>query len=328
MARILLFPVILFLSVSSMLAWSAAGHKIVASIAFRQLSQEEQLRVIELLKGHPRFAEDFEDLIPASVVNDGESAIHEWHFQQASIWPDRARGFSGALRSQFHRSSWHFINVPHFLSGADLLAMEGQLGVNLSLDPLETLDGSFNIVQIIRYARTALRQENADDEEKGLMLAWLFHNIGDLHQPLHSTALFSQVLFAGGDRGGNLVTTRQAGNLHSLWDRFPGGSIQFRTARNRALLLLNDEELAAIGEEAALELNEEDWLNGSHLLAITVVYDAEVAAHLRTHELAADDLERLDLSDGYLSAGGGISNRQLIKAGFRLGAVLREIVAE
>jgi len=33
------------------------------------------------------------------------------------------------------------------------------------------------------------------------MLTWLFHLIGDIHQPLHSTALFSTKLFPEGDRG-------------------------------------------------------------------------------------------------------------------------------
>jgi len=42
---------------SAGLAWSAAAHKIIASIAFRQLSRDEQVRVVAILKQHPRFDE-------------------------------------------------------------------------------------------------------------------------------------------------------------------------------------------------------------------------------------------------------------------------------
>jgi hypothetical protein len=37
----------------------ARGHKIVASIAFRQLSPDKQKKVVALLKKHPRFEDDF-----------------------------------------------------------------------------------------------------------------------------------------------------------------------------------------------------------------------------------------------------------------------------
>ena len=52
---------------SPALAWNATGHKIIASIAFRQLTVGEQVAVVSVLKRHPRFAEDFADQMPDDV---------------------------------------------------------------------------------------------------------------------------------------------------------------------------------------------------------------------------------------------------------------------
>jgi hypothetical protein len=98
---------------------------------------------------------------------------------------------------------------------------------------------------------------------KAIMLAWLVHVVGDIHQPLHSSALFSQNLFPKEDHGGNSILTKQHGNLHSLWDGFPGGKVLFKTAHQRALKLMADSELATLGAKAAEQLDEQDWLKES-----------------------------------------------------------------
>jgi hypothetical protein len=68
-----------------------------------------------------------------------------------------------------------------------------------------------------------------------VILAWLFHDVGDIHQPLHSTALFSLRLFREGDCGGNLIKTFQAFNLHAVWDQFPGRGDGYQESRNKAI---------------------------------------------------------------------------------------------
>src|SRR3954447_5650001 len=83
-------------------AWSEAGHRIIASIAFRQLTPDEQGNLVAILKMHPRYHEDFE------AKSKSEAAEFEWLFQQAAIWPDMARSFSGDARKEFNRPSWHY----------------------------------------------------------------------------------------------------------------------------------------------------------------------------------------------------------------------------
>jgi S1/P1 Nuclease len=51
-----------------------------------------------------------------------------------------------------------------------------------------------------------------DGERKAIALAWLFHLVGDIHQPLHTAQLFTTE-YPQGDRGGNEICVRvtQAG---------------------------------------------------------------------------------------------------------------------
>lgn len=56
--------------------------------------------------------------------------------------------------------------------------------------------------------------------EKSMMLRYLIHVLGDIHQPLHASALFNEV-FKDGDQGGNLFLIKynsEIGNLHKLFD--------------------------------------------------------------------------------------------------------------
>jgi hypothetical protein len=55
-----------------------------------------------------------------------------------------------------------------------------------------------------------------------MAIAWLFHLIGDVHQPLHTAQFFTRE-FPDGDRGGNEICVLVAAdrtplNLHALWD--------------------------------------------------------------------------------------------------------------
>src|SRR5262249_53054503 len=143
---------------------------------------------------------------------------------------------------------------------------------------------SMNAIQTIRLARKMLVDPDVSKPDKALMLSWLFHVVGDIHQPLHSTNMFSQKLFPEGDRGGDNIPTRQRGNLHSLWDGFLGGKAALREANQDALKLLAVAELARAGEASATVLDEKVWLEESRKFAIEGAYSAEVTAHLRSGE--------------------------------------------
>src|SRR5690349_2587040 len=107
-------------------AWSGGGHKVTALIAWRQMDEPSRGRVVEILKSHPRWQEDFAAEMPAEIANGTESERQRWIFAQAAIWPDKIRRLP-----EFHRSTWHYINEPVFLSELDSAALTGHLEVNV-----------------------------------------------------------------------------------------------------------------------------------------------------------------------------------------------------
>jgi S1/P1 nuclease len=319
---------ILWLAVSPALAWSLSGHKITASIACRQLTPDQQAKIVANLKRHPRFTADFSDEMPAEVRGGDEAAQNEWIFQQAAIWPDFIR--SGAPeKTAFSRPQWHYINLPIFLNEASRAALEGNLPtINVAKNPpadatLETQH--MNILQALGFARKQLERNDLTPQDRGVLTAWAFHLVGDIHQPLHSSTLVSQKLFPEGDRGGNSIKLKQGYNLHALWDGFPGEAMEFRVARNRGIEYAQDPNWRAVGKPAAQQLSESQWLAESEQIARTVGYDNEILAVLSKLEAAGQQPVDLELRERYLKTAGPVAERRLVEAGYRLGAVLKQI---
>ena len=85
-----------------------------------------------------------------------------------------------------------------------------------------------------------------DPERKAIALAWLFHLVGDIHQPLHTAQLFT-VDYPQGDRGGNeicvqVTQTGQPMDLHRFWDGVITSSSNLTRLRNEATALRNRQE--------------------------------------------------------------------------------------
>jgi hypothetical protein len=324
MRRFLLTVALVFCLTAPAFAWSAAGHKFVASIAFARLTPAEREKVIEILREHPRFKQDFLDKLPDEAKVD--SAKNEFHFQEAAIWPDVVRGFRGD-DAKYNHGTWHYINVPSFLNESDKATLDGKLTeVNFSLVSPEKPVEKMNAIQTLKVSRKMLADKNTSPEDKAIHLAWLFHLVGDIHQPLHSTAMFSPRLFPLGDRGGNSVLTVQRRNLHSLWDGLPGNEAKLQAAHNEAAKLIADADLSKLGETAAIQLDEETWMNESRELAVNFVYSPDLLNYVRKVEQEGSDLKPFEFDEGYLRAGGKICDKRVVQAGYRLAAVLKQIV--
>jgi hypothetical protein len=308
-------------------AWWEAGHMITGSIAFRRLTPEQRERVLAILRAHPRWSEDFEQKMP-EVVRAGDAADHaEWFFLQATLWADLARDFPADEKARYNRPTWHYVDFPQFLADADRVALDGKIHENVSTTAPAEPANDLNIVQTIALARRVASDSNATLPDRALMLTWIFHTVGDSHQPLHSTALYSRGLFPEGCRGGNLVKIEQRKNLHALWDSLPGEKINLATSRNRALTLMNNSEMRERGEKAAQTLDGLAWLKEGHVLTASAVYTDEVLNELRAAEAAGKStVPTIALSEAYLKAAGAVAEQRIVEAGYRLGAVLAEVV--
>lgn len=297
--------------------WSAAGHRIVASIAWQRLSDEGKLRLLAVLKKHPRLKYEFQ-----RPMNVSEAEYNAWIVTQAAVWPDLIRG-----RERWDRPTWHYINEPYFLSDNDRDALKGRLTVNVERKLPKGGEGELNVIQALTLCRRKLADGATSDEEKAVFVCWLMHLVGDVHQPLHSTALFSKGRFPKGDRGGNDVRTKQQRNLHRFWDGLLGGRISHRDVLRRSASLVLNDELKRAGAAAEKKLEFDDWVQESSKTARGFVYHPSIIAEVKAKESRLDaDLASIDLSLAYRKRAGDIAQRRVVEAGFRLAAVLEELL--
>ena len=81
---------------------------------------------------------------------------------------------------------------------------------------------SVNSVATVQQAIKALKANLLKNTaERALFVRYLIHVVGDIHQPLHSAALYNST-FKNGDAGGNLLKIKMKNgtlmNFHSFWD--------------------------------------------------------------------------------------------------------------
>lgn len=161
----------------------------IAEIAYERLhpaAKEEAKRLVEVLK----------NVFPESSI-----------FITASCWPDdlKSKGIEAF-------SSWHNSSLPFDPCGC-LSEIQNQ---KICAD----LEGK-DLLYAIDQCLMTLKHPGATDWEKGIMLRFLTHFVGDIHQPLHCTSLYD-ACYPEGDWGGNRFLIDWQGhkksNLHGFWD--------------------------------------------------------------------------------------------------------------
>lgn len=286
--------------------YNGLAHKTIAAIAWQQLDNPTRAHVVATLRRHPRYDDDFAKRQPANAQDEGE-----WIFQHASTWPDLARSLTGeGSRTKYHRPTWHYVNFPLFQGGERPL-----LDVNLSAQYPSPADGKdWNIIQAYKHCLAILRGDGPPSD-KALAYCWLMHLAGDAHQPLHTTALFSE-RFPSGDRGGNSIPTVQGGNLHALWDGLLGSSHKPNDVKREVAELRQRPELFRV-ETGDIEL----WIQESHELAKAFAYSPVI---LQATEQPGE-LAKINLPVAYLKGAGEYTRRRIAAAGLRLGATIKAI---
>ena len=301
-------------------AWWDSGHRVVALIADSRLAPRTRARLLEVLGQHPQVKKYFTP--PADL--SGLRARRQWTLTQAAVWPDAIRG------TDRDRPTWHYVNLPLFLSTPDQQQLAGRLRVNVSRRlpagvNLETR--GLNVIQAISFCRKQIVRDDVTDADKAICVAWLCHLVGDVHQPCHSTAVFTGRRFLRGDRGGNDIPLVGDTNLHKFWDSQLGNSRAFgNEVVRRAASLLADRELVAAGMKAEKNLSPVAWVSESHALARQVAYHPLILAAVRQGEFQAEqEIPAIRLPEDYARQATRVSQRRGVEAGFRLARVLAEL---
>jgi len=298
------------------LAWHEAGHRATAAKAFEAMDEALQARVTGVLRAHPRYDEDFAARMPPGVAGGDEFTQGKWMLEQASIWPDLIQTLGDEVRNEYNRSRWHYINLPVWLTDADRDALDDRLENNTETVFSPPLRQNLNIVQALRGNLAVWHDTDASDADKAVALCWIVHLAGDLHQPLHTVALFSQAYFPTGDRGGNSVEVMwgdDTRNLHAVWDGLPT-DMQDLSPTPRTLRSIAED----VVDDAAID----DWLYAHASLARKFVYTEELRAQL-LNDIANHEPPVVTLSHDYLVAARSLVRRQINLTGSRIPRLLR-----
>jgi hypothetical protein len=182
---------------------------------------------------------------------------------------------------------------------------------NLTL-PLRGLPSpTRQFAQAVAYCRKVIASD-APPNQKALAYCWLFHLVGDLHQPLHSTALVCE-RFPNGDRGGNSIPTVQGRNLHALWDGLLGRQHRPNDVQREVAELEQRPALWKLDTKCGVEA----WIQESHELAKTFAYDPII---LKAVEQPGE-LRPINLPEPYLKAAGEKARQRIVAAGLRLASL-------
>ena len=218
--------------------WNAAGHRLIAIIAWEQMSAPARDNVSTYLSRHP----DYERWRQRARSDDAKLI-----FAEASTWPDDIRN-----DPRFHDDDAPADPIPGFPDNA---RHKDWHYVDLTPDG-QVVDGQL-VAQLDRISR--LLRCTGQKREISYHLPWLLHLVGDIHQPLH--------VGRHGDEGGNAVEVENPfnarlpfTNLHTYWDDLPGPP----WLRGKRLL----ESAAALSERHTKPATRdiETWARESHAL--------------------------------------------------------------
>lgn len=226
--------------------------------------------------GHDIIAEIALNLISKSTKDKVTHYLGNTSFEEAANWMDDMRG----------NPAYDFMRPWHYLDED-----KGQ-----QYSPTSSIDNTVSRLTI-SYNDLQHHQLLCDEQIKADLL-YIFHLIGDLHQPLHCGY--------GGDRGGNSIEVSYQGkqsNLHALWD----GVIIDNTHINLQDCLLQYKNLSPDQLHQIKIIDFITWYNESRTF-LTDVYDFSGT-----------------IDQSYINRNKVIIQQRLLYAGIRLAAVLEKL---
>lgn len=279
-------------------AWWDTGHMAVAMVAYQNLS--------------PATRDWADQLIPVLQKHYKGTGS----FVEAATWPDDIKGHGvGAY------SPMHYTNIPF---NPDNIALPANAQPDV------------DVVFGIKTQIYTLESSRAIPLEKAQALALLIHFVGDIHQPLHSTTMYTNEQ-PGGNRGGNdfKLDDPKHSNLHKLWDDGCGFFAPWEDKIKRDPLKEESmEALRAIADSLtrrwpessltdAANLDVDRWVMESHDLAVKYGYRGIQSVGDRGWKnwIKPGDAP----TEMYIRAGQEVVSRQVATGGYRLARLLNDI---
>jgi len=275
------------------------GHRVIASIAYRELDDATRGRVTDVLRKHPAY----QNLWATRPTNGPNEAINL--FWNASVFPDDARR---PPWDKYNRPKAHYVDYRIF---ADL--------GNKVEPPVEGEDVLNSYVAHVRK----IKDSRTPVDDKALHLSWVFHQAGDIHQPLHSVARFSKAFpEPDGDKGGNGVSfpnprarAEWGNNLHAYWDDLLGNSDDPAEVEATAGKLMAEYPRSDFAEELKKE-NIQQWAEEGVGISLKTVYN----------NLDPNITRFADRPVGYEADAQKVARRRATLSGYRLADELKRLL--
>ena len=304
LSRALLLCLLLVSAQSSALAWHDTGHMIVAQVAYLRLTPAAKAKVDSLFVT-PQGKRPLVYLCAGYYTP--ETCEKTYDPVTIAVWMDDFRGDS--INDSY--GIWHYVDYPFF----DGVPENPKVG-----------PGADNALARINWAINTLREGAGSPKREAELTGFLFHLIGDVHQPLHATARVTAA-HPDGDQGGNLFKIQMPpdahiANLHSFWDA-AGGAFGFQSpkrpldqaGKDRILALAQGvmKDYPADSMPESKNLDPHDWVMESYALARDVTYK--------------NIKEGATPSQGYTDEAQKLCRKRLALAGYRLAGVLNTLFA-
>ncbi len=342
-------------------AWWDGGHKVVAYLAYDHLNAEERQWVMDLITAAPTHQELFLDKIKEELpAGCDEETRQRWYFGQASVWADLVRNKNGyanaeAISEKHSLPERHYTDLPVFTSEAARQALKAH-----DVEPAYTWqpgmrepEQMLNSMQTFAKIYAEVPDPKAPVEERAVDLLWLFHLVGDTHQPCHCAQLFDPEKLPEGDRGANGIQifglkSKAVGmysdTLHAFWDSLFNGETNTHAdivARVQAL-----KAKPALWENARLAVSFKapiDWLREGHALAKTHVYSPVLLQRIararvetftrssRTLGVRKESIVMASMPDAalndYVAQARKLGDQQAVNGGLRLAGAIKDLRA-
>jgi hypothetical protein len=291
-------------------AWDGTGHMLIAQIAHDRLNDKARARV---------------DALAAQLDNNGVP----YNAVTVACWADdiKDRNSKSPFQGQF--KPWHYIDIGCLPTDPDVLAHPPALTAT-SGDVITALN---HCVDLIKNKKTDALVPN-----EAVALALVMHCVGDIHQPLHTTARYNPnpkpTDKYKDDAGGNgislanLADTPWSKNLHSFWDEayrryYKDGEVRATPPLSEATALGSPEMKEWMKQlepyapaHPDLQFDVKKWVMGSHEIACTQVYGTLDAPY------GARDVK---LTEKYVTDATRTARQQIELAGYRLAALLNDL---
>ncbi|MET0649395.1 MAG: S1/P1 nuclease [Pyrinomonadaceae bacterium] len=300
--RLFIALALLLTKQTSALAWHDTGHMMVAQVAYLRLSPAAKAKVDGLLIA-PAGRRPLITLCAGYYM--AETCEKTYDPVQIAVWMDDFRGDS--LNSTY--DMWHYIDFRPIWDGIPERT-------NVGAEPE-------NVLSRLNWAINTLRKGTGSNKADAETLGFLYHLVGDVHQPLHTATRYS-ASNPNGDAGGNGFKLQMPGetrpsSLHFFWDSAAG---QFGQSPKRPLDQAGKDRILSLAQAAMTEFPAESMPEWKDLDPHTWVVESNTLAREVVYKNITEGGEP---SKAYTDAAQKLMRKRIALAGYRLAGVLNAL---